>query len=304
MFCLIAAVLIFSLTPPGREFFTRANYLLGFNDLREETALLEIHTIDVGKADAILIRSQGHAALIDAGKSLSGGPVVDYLRRHNVWELDYAVMSHPDNDHIGGMPQVLTEVPVGTFVQAALPESLSLSGAEYQDMEKQIGEQKISRLVLAPGDTITLGAAKLTAVGPMGTYGDPNNSSLVLRLDCGDFSALFCGDMESEAEQDLILSGQNIDVDLLKVGHHGSKTSSSLRFVWETSPQYAVISVALDRNALPRDEVLARLEEQGAEIYRTDTDGSIIFIYDGENISVRLEREENTDYETVDHRPF
>ena len=304
LLCMAAVALAFSATPPGQAFFCKANYYLRLNDLREDSGLLEIHTIDVGKADAILIRSQGHAALIDAGKSSSSGTVVDYLLRHNVTGLDYVVMSHPDNDHIGGMPGVLSELPVKAFVQAELPAALSVEGPEYADMQERIAESQIDSLLLAPGDSMKLGAATLTAVGPVEEFGDPNNASLVLRLDCGGFSALFCGDMEYEAEQALIFSGQDIDVDLLKVGHHGSKTSSSLRFLWEVSPQYAVISVALDRNALPRDEVLARLEEQGAEIYRTDTDGDIVFIYDGENTSVRLEKEEYTNYETVDYRPF
>ena len=157
---------------------------------------------------------------------------------------------------------------------------------------------------MEPGDSFTMGQAVFTAIGPMGSFEDPNNSSLVLRMDCRDFSALFCGDMEYDAEQALILSGQDIDIDLLKVGHHGSSTSSSLRFLWETSPKYAAISTALDRNLLPRDEVLERLEDVGAEIYRTDTDGNIVFIYDGGRVRVRLDKEERTDYETVEHRPF
>ena len=162
----------------------------------------------------------------------------------------------------------------------------------------------IETMALEPGGSFTLGQAVFTALGPVGSFEDPNNSSLVLRMDCGGFSALFCGDMEYEAEQALILSGQDVDVDLLKVGHHGSDTSSSMRFLWEVSPEYAAVSTALDRNLLPKDEVLERLENAGAQIYRTDTDGNIVFIYDGNNVRVRLDKEERTDYETVEHRPF
>ena len=300
---IVVITLIISATPPGRQTFASACYELGFNDRREETGLLEIHIIDVGKADSIMIRSQGHAALIDAGKPEMADTVVDYLLRHNVQSLDYLIMSHPDSDHIGGMQGVVAEIQVGGFIQA---ETGYYSGegsgfAALLDMLKRNGIQSES---LAPGDSFTLGQAVFTAVGPVESFDDPNTSSLVLRLDCLDFSALFCGDMEYEAEQALILSGQDIDVDLLKVGHHGSNTSSSLRFVWETSPKYAAISAALDRNLLPRDEVLERLEDIGAEIYRTDTDGNIVFIYDRESVRVRLDKEERTDYETVDHRPF
>lgn len=301
---LFAAVLAFSLTPPGREAFREVNWFFRFNDFREDGGLLEIHFMDVGKADAILIRSQGRAALIDAGKPVSAKTVGDYLLRHNVRSLDYAVMSHPDSDHIGGMPGVLQTVPAAAFVQGELPASPAIDTPEYLDLQWALRRKGTERLTLKPGESFSVGAATLTAYGPVEEFEDANNSSLVLRLDCGDFSALFCGDMEKEAEQALILSGRNLDVDLLKVGHHGSGTSSSQRFVWEVSPRYAVVSTGLDRNLLPRDEVLRRLEERGAEIYRTDTDGDILFLYDGEDVSVRLEKEGYTEYETVDHRPF
>lgn len=300
---IVAFTLIISVTPLGRQVFAMACYELGFNDRRGDTGLLEIHIIDVGKADAILIRSQGHTALIDAGKPETSDTVVDYLLRHSVQSLDYLIMSHPDSDHIGGMPGVLKEIEADSFVQAKTDYS-SGEGSGFSALLDILKQDGMKTAALEPGDSFTLGQAVFTAVGPVGSFDDPNNSSLVLRMDCLGFSALFCGDMGYEAEQALILSGQDIDVDLLKVGHHGSNTSSSLRFVWETSPKYAAIPTALDRNLLPRDEVLERLEDIGAEIYRTDTDGNIVFTYDGESVRVRLDKEERTDYETVEHRPF
>lgn len=301
--CAVVSVLIFSITPIGQDTFAQICYELGFNDRRERTGLLEIHIIDVGKADAILIRSEGHAALIDAGKPEAADTVTDYLLRHNVRALDYLIMSHPDSDHIGGMPGLLKEIDVGEFIRADAGY-FSQEGSKFPALLGILEHKGIETVAAEPGETFTLGRAVFTAVGPVGSFEDPNNSSLVLRMDCQGFSALFCGDMEYEAEQALILSGQDIDTDLLKVGHHGSDTSSSLRFLWEVSPKYAAISTALDRNLLPKDEVLERLEDIGAEIYRTDTDGSIVFIYDGTEVRVRLDKEERTDYETVEHRPF
>lgn len=300
---LALAILAVSVTPQGQQFFAQACYELGFNDRREDAGLLEVHVLDVGKADAILIRSQGHAALIDAGKYDAADTVADYLLRHNVRSLDYLIMSHPDSDHIGGMPGVLEEIGAERFIMADTGYS-SEESPGFPALTGILGQEGTETIAMKPGDGFTMGQAVFTAVGPVGSFEDPNNSSLVLRMDCQGFSALFCGDMEYEAEQALILSGQDIDVDMLKVGHHGSSTSSSLRFLWETSPKYAAISVALDRNLLPRDEVLERLESIGAQIYRTDTDGSIVFIYDGEKVRVRLDKEERTDNETVEHRPF
>lgn len=300
---LAATMLVYSVTPLGRDFFALACYELGFNDRRAEAGPLEIHVIDVGKADALLIRSGGSAALIDAGKPGSADTVADYLIRHNVRALDYLIMSHPDSDHIGGMRGLLEDIDVKAFVRAGTgyaPEEDSGLAALTDSLERK----GVCAELMSPGDSIALGQAVLTAVGPVGSFPDANNSSLVLRLDCLGFSALFCGDMEREAEQALILSGQDIDVDLLKVAHHGSDTSSGIRFLLETSPKYAAISTALDRNLLPKDEVLKRLEDAGAEIYRTDTDGNIVFIFDGTEVRVRLDREEHTTYETVDNRPF
>lgn len=301
--CMLVSAMIISVTPIGRQLFAQVCYEFGFNDRRDNTELLEIHILEVGKADAILICSQGHAALIDSGKYDAADTVADYLLRHNVTSLDYLIMSHPDSDHIGGMPGLLGEVGAGAFVRADT-DYFSGEGSGFAALLDILEQDGIKTMAMEPGDAFTLGQAVFTAVGPVGSFDDTNNSSLVLRMDCLDFSALFCGDMEYEAEQALILSRQDIDVDLLKVGHHGSSTSSSLRFVWETSPKYAAISTALDKNLLPRDEVLERLEDIGAEIYRTDTDGNIVFIYDGNNVRVRLDKEELTDYETVEHRPF
>lgn len=299
----ILAALIASVTPPGERFLAQTCYELGFNDWRDEAGLLEVHIIDVGKADSILIRSRDHAALIDAGRPDCACSVVDYLLRHNVSYLDYLVMSHPDSDHIGGMLQLLDEIEVGTFIQADI-EYDSGKGSRLSELLAGLRRKKIGTVKMSPGGSFALGEAVFTAISPAGNFGDPNNSSLVLRMDCMGFSALFCGDIEREAEEVLVFSGQDLDVELLKVGHHGSNTSSCRQLLEKVSPKYAAISTGLDRNLLPRDEVLIRLEETGAEIYRTDTDGNIVFIYDGLNVRVRLEKEERTDYETVEHRPF
>lgn len=145
--------------------------------------------------------------------------------------------------------------------------------------------------VQTPGSVYSLGGAKLTFLAPLREYDNTNDSSLVFKLSYGDFTALFCGDMEEEAEEDLVASGIDLNVDLLKVSHHGSNTSSTKKFLKAVSPRYAVISVGPDKNNLPQKKVLRRLENFDAEIYRTDIDGTVIFSYDGEAITVYTERE-------------
>lgn len=287
---ILAALLVFSCTPAGNAMWKYLGTASGFGDWGQEPPQLEIHLIDVGKADAILIKSQGQAALLDAGQAVSAGEVIDYLYRHDVERLDYLIMSHPDRDHIGGMPQILQELPVAELLQPPLSLALQPESQEFSDLLAGLEELSVPQTQWWMGESIYLGGACLTAIGPVTQYDSTNNASLVLRLTYGDFTALFCGDMEYEAEQGLILSGQNLKADWLKVGHHGSSTSSSLRFLWEVSPQYAAISVGPDRNDLPREDVLSRLEEAGAKIYRTDVDGDILFAYDGKNLTVKTEK--------------
>lgn len=284
LFCVFAAA---SITPQGQDFWRQAACLSGFSDLADRERPLEIHVIDVGKADAILIKSDGQAALLDAGHFLAGEVVEDYLRRHGVEALDYVIMSHPDSDHMGGIAGVVSAMEAKTFLCAQVPESAS---SEMADLEAVLKKRSVSTRVLRPGEGFALGQAVFTALGPIKDYEESNNASLVLRLDCAGFSALFCGDIEKKAEEDLVESGQDLSVDLLKVAHHGSATSCGEAFISQVAPRYAVISTGLDRNKLPREQPLVTLENAGAVIYRTDTDGDIVFTFDGEYGTVTTEK--------------
>lgn len=284
---LLALVLAFSASYPGRVFWNRLFLASGFGGV-EEVSGLRVHVIDVGKADAILFQCEGKAGLIDAGAADSGDTVVDYLARHGIAKLDFVVMSHPDSDHIGGMAQVVREVPVEEFLFAALTEEED--SLEYSALFRELERSAVPRRALEQGDSFSLGTAAFTVLGPFVQYEDTNNASLVCRLTYQGFTALFCGDIEGEAELDYVKSGVGLAADLLKVPHHGSASSCSKRFVEAVSPRYAVVSVGPDRNELPRDEPLRRLEEAGAEIYRTDTDGTVVFTVDQGALAIETEK--------------
>ena len=284
----VAAVLLWSVSGPGRAFWNQMFLRSGFGGSDPDPAGLEIHVIDVGKADAILVRCQGHAGLIDTGAGGDGEDVADYLLRHGVKELEFVLLSHNDSDHIGGLPTVLGELAVDTLYQGELSvEEPSLEGAA---MDRALSGWKGERRTLARGDSFSLGGASFSVLGPCRAYESSNDSSLVLRLEFGEVSALFCGDIEATAELDLVKSGQELQADLLKVPHHGSATSCSQRFVKAVMPQLAAVSVGPDRNQLPRAEALEQLEAVGAQIYRTDTDGSIVFSSQGEDFAIETER--------------
>ena len=284
----VAAVLLWSVSGPGRAFWNQMFLRSGFGGSDPDPVGLEIHVIDVGKADAILIRCQGHAGLIDTGAGGDGEDVADYLLRHGVKELEFVLLSHNDSDHIGGLPTVLGELAVDTLYQGELSvEEPSLEGAA---MDRALSGWEGERRTLARGDSFSLGGASFSVLGPCRAYESSNDSSLVLRLEFGEVSALFCGDIEATAELDLVKSGQELQADLLKVPHHGSATSCSQRFVKAVMPQLAAVSVGPDRNQLPRAEALEQLEAVGAQIYHTDTDGSIVFSSQGEDFAIETER--------------
>lgn len=281
--CLLALafVLVLSATSQGRRFWKEMFRISGFGG--EIDAPLSIHFLNVGKADAILIECEGHTALVDAGTSVHGEAVVDYMARRRLSSLEYAIVSHPDKDHIGGMAQVLSEVPVDRFVRS------QYFGKEYAEVNAVLRERSIPESVASPGDVLKLGEAALRVFGPLREYPDTNNSSLVIQLEYRGFTALLCGDIEKEAEIDLVKSGVPLTSTLLKVPHHGSKTSCTQKFLNAVNPEYAVISAGRDNNNLPTREILRRLNAACPDVYRTDTDGTIIFTYDGTEIHVLAE---------------
>lgn len=281
-FAILAILLIvFFVTPYGRKTLLFLNRDSKFGGGFDEP--LQIHVLDVGKADAIVLSCDGRVALIDGGTVLDSNKVVDYLERNNLGTPEMVICSHPDSDHMGGLKNILKEAGTSQFVRG------DQFSEEYETLDKFCGENNIPVRIAAAGDVFSLGGSTITVLGPQKEYVDTNNSSLVLKLEYDGFSALFCGDIEERAEEDLLESGENLSADLLKVPHHGSRTSSSEAFLEEVNPRYAVVSVGKDNNNLPNDEPLDRLDSFCDHVFRTDLDGNIVFGVDGGNVSVYLE---------------
>jgi len=243
---------------------------------------LTVHFLDVGQADCALIECGGAFALIDGGNTQDGPEVVEYLKNLGVRQLQLVVGSHPHEDHIGGLPHILEAFPAENVWSSEIPARNSvidsfLDTAAAQDMVIQYPQ---------PGHTLTLGDALITVLGPVRTdYADVNNLSLVLMVQYGSTRFLFTGDMERDAEIDLIESGADVKADVLKVGHHGSYTSTSYRFLREVAPGSAVISVGADNDyGHPHDDPLSRLRDAEVTIYRTDIMYDIAAVSDGKTI--------------------
>ncbi len=250
----------------------------GYGEFEE----LQVHFIDVGQGDCTLITCGGQSMLIDAGDNSKGTAVQLYLQRRGIDHLDYMIGTHPDADHIGGMDVVVTKFDCR---QIMLP-NVSNDTATYRDVIDAMNYKGYQNTLPVVGNTYSLGDATFTIVAPNGTYDDTNNYSIGIRLVHGKNSFLFVGDAEEEAERDMLQNGLELSADVLKVAHHGSRSSSSWEFINAVNPTYAVISCG-SNNAYghPSAETLNTLRSAGIKVYRTDEQGSIVATSDGCGIS-------------------
>ncbi len=249
---------------------------------------LYIHYIDVGQADCALIAYGAFYMLIDGGNREDSQLVVSYLEQQGVDSLTAVVCTHAHEDHVGGLAGVLAVYPV----QEVYAPTATYASSCFDDFMYYVNQQDLTVTIPEPGRSIAAGDLQITFLGPVTSYADTNNTSLVLRLDFGETAFLFTGDMETAAETDLLDAGTNVAADVLKVGHHGSNTSTGYRFLYEVAPEYAVISVGED-NAYghPHDEPLSRLTDAGCTILRTDRLGTIVAASDGQTISFTWENQ-------------
>lgn len=246
-----------------------------------------VHFLDVGQAESALVVCDGRYMLIDGGNAEDSDLIYSYLKEQEVTHLDYLVATHLHEDHIGG----LSAAPYVADVGCALAPETGSAARVYQNLVKALAIRDVQLTVPHAGDSFELGSARVTVLGPIKDYEDTNNTSLVLSVSYGENTFLFTGDMEYDAEIDLVESGADLSADVLKVAHHGSSSSTCYRFLREVMPSYAVISVGADNSyAHPAEGVLSRLSDAGAAIYRTDKMGTIIARSDGETITFETQR--------------
>lgn len=246
---------------------------------------LEVHFLDVGHGDSTLIICGEHAMMIDCGDDTQGRMLQEYLRDHDVAKLDYLILTHPDKDHIGGAPAVLSEVSAGQVFQSAFRK-----GSETEEMLQQtLKQQDVDAVTPIVGAEYQLGEAWFTILAPSGTYEESNDSSVALMLHFGENTFLFTGDAEKEAEEDMVENGEkpglSLKADVYQAGHHGDKSSSKKKFLRAVSPEYAVISCDYQgEKGHPDAEVLERMREADIKVFRTDEQGTVVAVSDGRDI--------------------
>lgn len=253
----------------------------------ENVGQLTVHYIDVGQADSILLECQGQTMLIDGGNVGDSSLVVSYLDSQGISYLDYVICTHAHEDHVGGLSGPLS---TGTAGAVYAPVTKYDSDA-FRNFLKYTHQQGLEVTLPQTDDSFLLGEALVTVLGPRRNYTDTNDTSIVLRVDHGENSFLFTGDMEIAAEADLLSDGCDLDVDVLKVGHHGSYTSTGYVFLREVMPEYAVISCGTGNSyGHPHEEVTSRLYDAGVTVYRTDQQGTVVVTSDGTELYFTTEK--------------
>jgi competence protein ComEC len=263
---------------------------------RAQAGPLRVAFLDVGKGDAIVIETPGGLTLVvDAGGTLRDGDdqanrvILPYLRSRGLHDIDALLLTHPHPDHVGGAATLIQRLPVGMLLDNGIESSLPA----YRRYREAARERNVECLQMRRGSWLeTSDGVRLIALAPPRTpQGNTNNTSIVLRLEYKRNVFLLTGDAEAESESEMLHSGQALACDVLKVGHHGGPQSSSTEFVAAAKPGIAVISVDADnRNGYPAPEVVERLQQIGATIYRTDQHGNITCLADGATIRVETAR--------------
>jgi len=246
----------------------------------------EVHFIDVGEADSALIICDGHAMLVDGGNVGDSSLIYTYLKNRGIDYLDYVICTHAHEDHVGGLPGALNYATAGK-VYCPVTE---YSSRAFDNFVKYVTNQGLSITVPTLGETFALGSATAQIIGPVSPSDKVNNTSIVFRIQYGETSFMFTGDAEREEELEIIDAGYELKCTVLKVGHHGSSSSTSYPFLYYVEPRYAVISVGEENPyGHPTEDTLSKLRDADVTVYRTDELGTVICRSDGKAVNFSTE---------------
>lgn len=261
-------------------------------EVDESPGNIEVHFIDVGQGDASLLICDGKTMLIDGGKASESSLIYSYLRDRGIDHLDYIVNSHPHEDHVGGLSGALNYASA----DKALVYMTDYDSRAFSSFLKYLDQQSVPLTVVSAGDKFKLGSADVEILGPVYFSSEVNNNSIVMKVSLGDISFLYTGDAQREEEIDILTQGYDLSSTVLKVGHHGSDTSTTYPFLREILPDFAVISAGKNNQyGHPTENTLSRLRDADARVLRTDMQGHIVFTSDGKEISYEVERNRDAD---------
>lgn len=264
---------------------------------------VQIHMVDVGQGDGFVITHKDKVIVVDCGIMLHPSNIKKYLEKIGVKRINLLILTHQHQDHFGGLAKILCNFKVDKLITTEIPSKTDMTLCERFHLYKCnyiIGKfnlinrySKVESFKTENGKlkSLSVGDIKLQFLGPIKEYNDINNNSLVFKMTYKDTSVLFTGDIEKEAELDLVEEyEEDLKVDILKLAHHGSHTSSTEQFLTSTNPQYALISCEYANNLWhPHQEVASRLKEQGIILYRTDESGDVVLNLDGYSVETKTQ---------------
>lgn len=258
--------------------------IVGNNEISDYP--ISVHFIDVGQGDCTLVTSEFGNILIDSGESEYKDKVVSYLKNLRIDKIDYLIATHPHSDHIGSMYGVVDNFEIGQFYTSELDESDTPTSRAYENLLYSLERKDVKSSFVEYGDSFEMGEIICDILAPVETIvGNLNSMSVVLKISYKDFSVLITGDAETDEEKTILDTNCDIQADILKVSHHASRTSSSIEFLQDVNPQYAVISCGENNKySHPHNETLEKLDELSIEYFRTDEISTVIFSYDGQSI--------------------
>lgn len=286
---IIGLVILIVITIQGNLFDNVSNATASINDSTKSDKIdakvkenFSVSFIDVGQADSVLIRNGNYNMLIDAGNNEDGEKLVNYFKSLGIEEFTYVFATHPHEDHIGGMDDIINNFKIDNYYMS---NKLSTTKT-FMDVLDALDGRNLKYTVPNKGDTLKLGDANIKVIYPGDDKSNINDSSIVLKITYGKNSFLLTGDATSNVERKIY--NEDIKSDVLKVAHHGSSYSSIDVFLDKVKPYYAVISVG--KNNIynhPSNKTLEKLNKRNIKVYRTDLDGTIVFISNGDNLSVK-----------------
>jgi competence protein ComEC len=249
---------------------------------------LKVYFLDVGQGDSEIVVADGKAMLIDAGTNASTTALLRDIKRLGITRFDVVVGTHPHEDHIGGMDRVINQFAIGTIY---MPRVITTTKT-FTDVLTAIKSKGLTVTTPVVGSSFTLGSATCTILAPSAVSSDDlNNASIVIKVTYGNASFLFAGDAETQSESAMLLGANSLKADVLKVGHHGSSSSTTPNFLKAVSPKYAVIEVGAGNDyGHPHQVTLNKLAAAGVKVYRTDLNGTVTATSDGSSISFKTER--------------
>ncbi|HHW46572.1 MAG TPA: MBL fold metallo-hydrolase [Clostridiales bacterium] len=265
----------------------------------ENNQNLLIEILNAGQADCILITLPGNRyILIDGGNNNDGQKLVDYLKSKTISNIDFVIATHPHEDHIGGLDLIISSFDIGKIYMPKIHDSDVPTTKTYEDFLDAVSNRGYKISPAKAGSTLLdEGNLKLEFFAPNSdNYNNLNNYSAVIKLTYGNTRVLFAGDAENVSENEMLKAGFNLKCDILKVGHHGSNSSTTKEFLEAVDPKEAIISCGMgNQYGHPHAETLQKLQAAGINIHRTDQDGTVIITLDGNSYTISKHKDINID---------